>query len=131
MERIKWKSRADFHQEITNQSQSGDPDLYDVFFVSEKKRISAHKLILCAASPYLKNRIKELKNTAHPDEIHLPGIRFEVLQRILQYVFYGEADVEKAHFEAFMSACQELEIKGLEQNLEIPDPETPPTKKQK
>lgn len=125
MERIKWRNHADLiSPEIMG--QVSDPDFYDIVLIAEKQRIHAHKLILCAASPYLKNRMKELKNSANPDEIPLPGIRFEVLQKIIQYVYYGETFVEKDHFEAFLMACQQLEIKGPDQN-----PEMPPLKKQK
>ena len=126
MERIKRKTGKLEILDLTN-----DPDFFDICLVSEKKRMNAHKLILGAASPYLKKRIKDLKNAANPDEILLPGIRFEVLQKIVQFIYYGETTVEKAHFEAFMSACQEMEIKGLGENPETPDPETPPAKKQK
>lgn len=124
MERFKWRNRDGILPEIFNIAK--DPDFFDICLVSEKKRINAHKLILAAVSPYLKNRIKELKNSANPDEIPLPGIRFVVLQKILQFIYYGETTVEKAHVEAFMTACQEMEIEGLDQN-----PEMPPTKKQK
>ena len=114
MERLRFQCRAhsDLFPEIMMQAMT-NPDFNDIVLVAEKNiAMKANKLILSAASPYLRNRIKDLKSNGagYPDEIRLPGIRFEVLSNILQYIYYGKTMVEKAHHEAFLSACRELEI---------------------
>ena len=88
----------------------------DVTLVSDDLRpISAHRLVLGAASPVL-HKLLTVQQITHP-VLYLSGTRHELLILLLQLIYNGEVDVKAEMIESFMKISAELEIKELSQNI--------------
>ena len=91
---------------LTNESLS------DVTLVTEdKKKIRAHKNILSACSPFLKDVFQEDKNLNII--IYLQGIQSIEAELIIQLIYFGEAIVYKERRNELLSVIRTLEIKEL------------------
>ena len=90
-----------------------DKNFADVTLACEDgKQIEAHKVILVASSPLFKKILIGNKHT-HP-MIYLRGWRSADILAILDFLYYGEANVYQENLESFLSIAEELELKGLE-----------------
>ncbi|CAO1429320.1 unnamed protein product [Diamesa hyperborea] len=86
-------------------------DLMDVTLAAEGRSFPAHKIVLCAASPYLLNL---LKNTTckHPI-VMLAGVTANDLEALLEFVYRGEVSVDHSQLPSLLQAAQCLNIQGL------------------
>ncbi|CRK91999.1 CLUMA_CG005579, isoform A [Clunio marinus] len=86
-------------------------DLVDVTLAAEGRSFEAHKIVLCAASPYLLNL---LKNTTckHPI-VMLAGVSASDLEALLEFVYRGEVSVDHSQLPSLLQAAQCLNIQGL------------------
>lgn len=86
-------------------------DLVDVTLAAEGRSFEAHKIVLCAASPYLLNL---LKNTSckHPI-VMLAGVSASDLEALLEFVYRGEVSVDHSQLPSLLQAAQCLNIQGL------------------
>ncbi|KAL7021545.1 hypothetical protein ACKWTF_011918 [Chironomus riparius] len=86
-------------------------DLVDVTLAAEGRSFEAHKIVLCAASPYLLNL---LKNTSckHPI-VMLAGVSANDLEALLEFVYRGEVSVDHSQLPSLLQAAQCLNIQGL------------------
>ena len=74
-------------------------------------QIRAHKLVLSSASPVFHDL---LKNNPHPSPlIYMRGIKTEELQAIVDFVYCGQASVDRKDLTAFLALAEELQLKGL------------------
>ena len=89
-----------------------DQDFADVSLACEDgQRIEAHKVILAASSPVLQ---KLLKNNKHQHPlIYMRGMKSENLFAIIDFLYYGMANVFQENLDSFLSIAEELELKGL------------------
>ena len=88
---LKWN---DFQANILTfiRSIKDDHDFSDVTLASEDGlQMNAHKMILACSSPVFENILKTNKH-AHP-LIYLRGIKSKDLSSILDFLYYGEANV--------------------------------------
>ena len=89
-----------------------DEDLFDVTFAcDDQQQISAHKLILSSSSEYFRNIFKQNKNP-HP-LLCLLDVSSVEMKSILDYIYYGEVDIEKDDLERFLNISKRLKIDGL------------------
>ena len=80
-----------------------ESNFYDVTLVSDDlKHIPAHKLILSSCSGYFKTILEMNKENSHP-MICLDGINHQELHTVLDYVYLGEAKIEKDKIDRFLS----------------------------
>merc|ERR1719318_1030290 len=105
---LKWKG---FHEHL--ESYLGDLiteiDYSDVTLVSdEKTQFHAHKLVLSAGSPVLKNLL--LNNPHSHPLIYLRGIKRRELLSILQFLYFGEARIHQDHIGMFVEITNDLKI---------------------
>ena len=92
-------------------------DFVDVTLASEDgHRIEAHKVILAASSPFFRNLLKRKKH-AHP-LIFMRGVKYEDLLGIVDFLYYGEANISQENLESFLSIADELQMDGLMKNGE-------------
>jgi hypothetical protein len=89
----------------------GNKELADVTLVAENQQLKAHKLILSSCSPFFRNIFAENPHQ-HP-LIYLKGVSFENLQNVIQFVYQGEARVNKDKMNSFLEVGQELQIRYL------------------
>ena len=85
---------------------------YDVTLVSDDEQIvSAHKLVLSASSQFFKNI---LKKTTHSNPlVYLPGVKSADLNFIIDYIYYGEVQLEQDNLDNFLHVAQKLKLEGL------------------
>ena len=108
---LKWN---DFQENINSAfgSLRKDNDLFDVTLACEDgEQIEAHKVILSVSSPLLQNLLKRNKHN-HP-LIYMRGMKSEDLIAIVDFLYYGEANVFQENLDSFLSIAEELKLKGL------------------
>ena len=69
-------------------------------------QVEAHKVILSASSPLFENLLKRNKH-AHP-LIYMRGINSEDLLAIIDFLYYGEANIYQENFDNFLNLPEEL-----------------------
>ena len=108
---LKWN---DF-QENLNSAFGGlrkDKDLADVTLVCEDgTQIDTHKVILAISSPFF---MEILKKNKHPHPlIYMKGCKVAELLAMIDFLYYGEANVDQESLDAFLGLAQELKLQGL------------------
>merc|ERR1712116_114771 len=78
---------------------------------TEGQHTKAHKMILCACSPYFKNLLDQ--NPAKHPIIILKDVPFAHLNAILEFMYAGEVNVAQEQLPAFLKTAEKLKIKGL------------------
>ena len=78
---------------------------------ADGKQIEAHKVVLAASCPLF---MEILKGTKHPHPlIYMRGSRSDDLLAILDFLYFGEAEVFQENLESFLGLAQELRLNGL------------------
>ena len=78
----------------------------------DEKVLKAHKIVLSAANPFLKDILFEHQ---HPDPlIHLDGVRQDELSSLLQIIYSGKCEVKPERLQEFLNAAKELRISSVE-----------------
>ena len=101
--------------ERTIRNLANDIQFTDVTLMSDdKRRIKAHKVILCSSSNFF-NEILSETPTDHP-LLFLKGIQYTELQAIVRFIYNGTTEVSQEDLSKFMKAATELQIEGLQEN---------------
>merc|ERR1719430_1456679 len=75
------------------------------------QQVEAHKVILSASSPFFE---KILQRNKHPHPlIYLRGFHSQDLLAILDFLYFGEANVYQENLDSFLAIAEELKLKGL------------------
>ena len=89
-----------------------DKDLTDVTLACEDgSQVEAHKVILAASSPFFMDILKRNKHP-HP-LIYMRGLKSEDLVAIVDFLYFGEANVFQESLDSFLATAEELRLKGL------------------
>ena len=89
-----------------------DSDFTDVTLAcKDGYQVEAHKVILSASSPFFQNLLKRNKH-AHP-LIYIRGVKSEDLLAIVDFLYYGEANIYQDNLDTFLNMAEELQLKGL------------------
>ena len=108
---LKWN---DFQENISTAFDTlrKDRDFTDVTLACEDgHQIEAHKVILAASSPFFDKLLKRNKH-GHP-LIYMRGLKSEDLIAIVDFLYYGEANIYQENLDAFLTIAEELNLKGL------------------
>ena len=108
---LNWKS---FQENINSSFRElrSDEDFSDVTLACEDGfQVSGHKVIFASSSPFFKNVLKLNKNP-HP-LIYMRGVKSEDLVAIVDFLYFGEAEIEQANLDDFLALAEELKISGL------------------
>ena len=108
---LNWKN---FQQNISSAFRElrSDNDFSDVTLACKDGfQVSAHKVILASSSPFFMNILKMNKNP-HP-LIYMRGLKSEDLVAIVDFLYYGEAEIEQENLDTFLAVAEELKISGL------------------
>ena len=123
----------DFKENITFSFRElrEDQEFSDVTLACEDgQQIEAHKVVLASSSPFFKEL---LKKTKHPHPLlYMRGIRSEDLMAIMDFLYFGEANVFQQNLDSFLALAEELRLKGLTGGAESekePVKETPKPKR--
>ena len=89
-----------------------DKEFIDVTLVCDDgQQMEAHKVILAASSPFFE---KILSTNKHPHPlIYLKGFQSQDLLAILDFLYFGEANVYHENLDSFLVIAEELKLKGL------------------
>ena len=89
-----------------------DKEFTDVTLACEDgQQVEAHKVILAASSPFFE---KILQKNKHPHPlIYLRGFQSQDLLAVLDYLYFGEANVFQESLDSFLAIAEELKLKGL------------------
>ena len=112
---LKWN---DFEQNISSSfgELRCDKDFVDVTLVSEDgQQVDLHKVVLASSSPFFQQLLKRSKQSQHP-WIFMRGCKFEDLSAVVDFLYYGEANVFQENLDCFLALAGELQLKGLSGN---------------
>ena len=100
-----------------------DRDFSDVTLVCEdSKQVGAHKVILATSSPFF---MELLRKNKHPHPlIYMRGMKSEDLVAIIDFLYFGEANVFQENLDGFLVIAEEFKLKGLTASTD--DKEIPP-----
>ena len=89
-----------------------DKEFTDVTLACEDgQQMEAHRLILTASSPVF---FKILQKTKHPHPlIYFKGFHSHDLESILDFLYFGEANVDQENLDSFLAVAEELKLEGL------------------
>ena len=119
---LTWRSYSDHWREIIR-GMMESKDFADVTLVcDDMKPIKAHRNILSACSPLLKNILNIDPQNPHP-VLFLRGIMHSEMESILQFIYLGEASFYDERKNEFLWAVRNLEIRELCKNVKVSDSE--------
>ena len=108
----------DFQQNVTSAfgSLRKDSDFTNVTLACEEgQQVEAHKVILAATSPFFQNILK-INPHAHP-LIYMRGINAAELVAVVDFLYYGVANICENNLDGFLALAEELQLKGFERKV--------------
>ena len=89
-----------------------DKEFTNVTLVCEDgQQMEAHKVILASSSPFFE---KLLQKSKHPHPlIYLRGFHSKDFTHILDFLYFGEANVYQEDLDSFLAIAGEIQLKGL------------------
>ena len=95
----------------------GDNDFTDVTLVCEDgQQVEAHKVVLASSSPFFKEL---LKKNSHPHPlVYMRALKSDDLVAMMDFLYFGEANVFQENLDSFLALAEELKLKGLNTNSE-------------
>ena len=108
---LRWN---DFKENINTAfvSLRKDTQFTDVTLACEDgQQVAAHKVILASSSPFFLNMLTKNRH-AHP-LIYMRGMKSEDLVAIVDFLYYGEANIYQENLDTFFYIAEELQLKGL------------------
>jgi hypothetical protein len=110
---LRW-DRYQCHLVTAFESLLEHSDFVDVTLGSEGRKLSAHKMLLSACSPYFRELLKD--NPCQHPIILLRDIPYKDLAALLQFMYNGEVSVQQDHLDSFLKSAESLKIQGLTDN---------------
>ena len=97
-----------------------DNDFADVTLACEDgKQVEVHKVVLATSSPFFQKILKRNKH-AHP-LIYMRGVNSDDLLSIMDFLYFGKANVYQENLDSFLAIAGELQLKGLTTKDDIED----------
>ena len=88
-----------------------ETEFRDVSLACEDQQVRAHKVVLAASSPKLRNI---LLSQPHPQPlIYLTGVRFSILEKILKFIYTGQVDIRSDQLDSLLAVARDLQVKEL------------------
>merc|ERR1719319_574049 len=108
---LRW---ADFQENTVSAfgELRGDKEFTDITLACEDgQQVEAHKVILASSSPFFLNLLRRNKHP-HP-LIYMMGLKSEDIVAMIDFLYYGEANVYQENLDSFLAVAEELQLKGL------------------
>ena len=87
-------------------------DYSDVILIScDLEVFPTHKLVLGASSVFFRKIFDKTKSSQ--PEIFLRGMGSREVKSLLDFIYFGEANVNQEDLDSFLYCAQELELKGM------------------
>ena len=89
-----------------------DKEFTDVTLAcGDGQQMQALEVILAASSPFFERILQRNKN---PNAlIYLRGFQWQDLLAILDFIYFGEANVYQENLDSFLAIAEEIKLKGL------------------
>ena len=88
-------------------------DFADVTLACEDgHQLEAHKVVLAASSPFFQAILK--RNKHRPPGIFVRGMKSVDLVAMVDFLYFGEANVYQENLNSFLAIAEELQLKGLQ-----------------
>merc|ERR1719312_555073 len=104
----------DSHRNIsrTYSTLRNEKDFFDVTLVSEDGvHIIAHKVVLSASSQFFRTSFKKAD---HPKPmLFFSGINSNLLNSIVDFIYYGKVDVQKENIKSFFDVAEKFKLDGI------------------
>ena len=108
---ITWHTFTNHYRDMLQDLMNSN-EFTDLTLVSDdRKYFKAHKIVLCASSPVLKNIIND--NPSSSPLIYLRGVHSQEVESILQFVYLGKATFYRDRINEFLKVAKSLEIKEI------------------
>ena len=105
-------------------------DFVDVTLACEDGyQIEAHKVVLAASSPFFQGILKRNQHS-HP-LIYMRGMKPHDLMSMVDFLYFGEANVDQENLDTFLAIAEELQLKGLKGSKDGDDHQKEPSQEQK
>ena len=108
---VQWNN---FKESINSAFESlrNDKEFTDVTLACEDgQQMEAHKVILAASSPFFAKILQQIKHP-HP-MIYLKGFQSKDFVSILDFLYFGEANVFQEDLASFLAIAEAIQLKGL------------------
>ena len=108
---LKWN---DFSENVISKFSDlrNNHDLSDVTLtIEDGTQMEAHRIVLSTGSFFFRNIFKNKKKLT--PIIYMRGLRSSDLTAIMDYLYYGEVNVQEVELNGFLSLANELQIIGL------------------
>ena len=110
--KLSWNTYSDHLKEMMKEMLTSKY-YADVTLISDdKKLLKAHRNILSACSPVLKD-ILQIDTQNIQAVIYLRGIQYSEIESILQFIYFGEASFDESKMDELLLVAKNLEIKEL------------------
>ena len=97
-----------------------EEDFTDVTLACEDgTQIQTHRVVLAASSPLFMELLKRNKHSHQV--IYMRRLKGEDLIAMVDFLYYGEANVDRASLDSFLGLAQELRLKGVTDSAELHD----------
>ena len=88
-----------------------DKDFSDVTLACDDgKQLFAHRLVLAASSPFFQ---EIFKNKHAHSIIYMRGVKSDDLKDVVDFLYFGEANLYQENLDSFLALADELQLKGL------------------
>ena len=104
----------DFQDNVKNAfgSLTKSTDFVDITLACEDGyQIDTHKVVLAASSPFFQGILKRNQHS-HP-LIYMRGMTTHDLVSMVDFLYFGEANVNQENLDTFLALAEELQLKGL------------------
>ena len=90
----------------------GDREFTDVTLVCEDgQQMETHKVVLASSSPFFE---KILQKSKHPHPlIYLRGFQSKDFASILDFLYFGQANIYQENLDSFLAIADEIKLNGL------------------
>ena len=106
---------SDFRENISSAFRDlmQDNDFTDITLACEDgQQVEAHKVILATSSPFFNKILRRNKHSTHP-LIFMRGVKSDDLEAIIDFLYFGETNVDQENLDSFLAIAEELQLKGL------------------
>ncbi len=98
-----------------------EDDFHDVVLAARDGEVRAHRFILGASSPLFRRIFRSVRRRggggggggAAAPVVYLKGVSAAHLHYILDFMYYGEVNLEQDELQGFLAVAEELQVKGL------------------
>ena len=88
-----------------------DEDFCDVTLACSGGEVQSQKVVVSACSPVIRSILK-MNRSPHPI-IYLRNVSYEVLKKLLQFMYQGEVNISEQNFNSFLDLARDLQVIGL------------------